>query len=251
MGLDVGLGIVVLLAGIRGWFRGFAFQAVQLVCLIGSIYVASPLRDLARPYAIQTFPSVEQPILDKILWWSAVVLSYVVTSGAGYSMVRFHRRRAFADLEPNRGDQGAGFALGALKGAIVVAFVASSLAARTQTYIQSGGWAGQQVQDSRALMLAMQHKPAEKIWQSAPIQALVTQIRREGLGDLAPVAPEPDKSRDVARPTAADTPPIQTARRPGRLSLPPPPVDPRSDRFIDDFDRTLRQEGLTPDHPEQ
>jgi hypothetical protein len=232
---------------VRGWFRGFAFQAVQLASAVGCLYLAAPVRDLARPYALEAFPSIDPPALDKLLWWTAVVIGYVAMTGAGYSLVRFHRKRAFADLEPRRGDQGAGFALGALKGAIVVAFLASSLAARSGAYLQTGGWSAQQVKTSRALALAAQHHPADAIWRSQPVQALVTLVRREGLGDATATPPPADLPPAAEpEPSAAFEPqPVQTARRP--LAVPPPlTLDPRSGRFLDDFDEAARREGLTP-----
>ena len=73
MGLDIALGILVLLGGIRGWFKGFALQVVQLVALIGCVYAASPLRDLSRPYARDYLPGIQPEVLDKLLWWSAAV----------------------------------------------------------------------------------------------------------------------------------------------------------------------------------
>jgi hypothetical protein len=251
MGLDIGLAVVILLAGVRGWFRGFAFQAVQLACLVGTLFLAAPVRDLARPYAREAFPSIDPPSLDKLLWWTAAVVGYVALTGAGYSLVRFHRKRAFADLEPRRGDQGAGFALGALKGAVVVAFVASSLAARSDAYLKSGGWSAQQVQTSRALALAVQHRPAEAIWQSRPVQALVTLVRREGLGETlsnpTPPGPVPAPDAHDLEPSAVQPPPIQTAQRPLALPAPEPRLDPHSERFLDDFDSAARRAGLTPD----
>ena len=45
MGLDIALGLMILLGAIRGWFRGFVLQALQLGGLVGCVYAAGPIRD--------------------------------------------------------------------------------------------------------------------------------------------------------------------------------------------------------------
>ena len=49
MGLDLALGGLVLLAAIRGWFKGFVMQAVRLSGLVACVYAADPIRDQVRP----------------------------------------------------------------------------------------------------------------------------------------------------------------------------------------------------------
>ena len=48
MGLDIALGIMVLLGAIRGWFKGFVLQAIRLSGLVGCVYAAGPVRDYAQ-----------------------------------------------------------------------------------------------------------------------------------------------------------------------------------------------------------
>ena len=40
MGLDLGLGVVILIAAFRGWFQGFVSQTVRLGVLVASVYAA-------------------------------------------------------------------------------------------------------------------------------------------------------------------------------------------------------------------
>ena len=54
MGLDVALGIVILIAAIRGWLQGFVYQAVRLGGMIACVYLAAPVRDQAKPYILPT-----------------------------------------------------------------------------------------------------------------------------------------------------------------------------------------------------
>ena len=58
MGLDLTLGALVLIAALRGWFKGFLLQAIALSSLIGCVYIADPIRDFARPHAIDYLPGV-------------------------------------------------------------------------------------------------------------------------------------------------------------------------------------------------
>ena len=127
MGLDIGLGILVLVSAIRGWYKGFFRQVITLAALVGCVYLADPLRDLARPYAKSNFPSIAPDVLDRLLWWSSGVAWYLVMSGVALSILKSVRRRPYGDPEPNRGDQGAGFALGALKGLIVASFLCAGV----------------------------------------------------------------------------------------------------------------------------
>ncbi|HEY2158980.1 MAG TPA: CvpA family protein, partial [Isosphaeraceae bacterium] len=58
MGLDILLGLVILAAAVRGWFRGFVLQAIRLGGLVGAVYSAAPIRDAARPYVNEYLPSI-------------------------------------------------------------------------------------------------------------------------------------------------------------------------------------------------
>ncbi len=117
MGLDIVLALIILGAGVRGWFRGFVLQAIRLGGLIGAVYSAAPLRDAARPYVNSYLPTIRPELLDRLLWWLAAILCYVVTVGLASLAVKMARRRPFGEVEQNRTDQFAGFLLGGIKGA--------------------------------------------------------------------------------------------------------------------------------------
>ena len=123
MGLDITLGVLVLLAGIRGWFKGFIRQAIPIGALVACVFLASPLRNLGRSYARDYFPSINHEVLDRLLWWTAAVLAYVITAGVAFSIVKSVRKRTYGEPEPNRADQGAGFTLGVAKGNGIAFFV--------------------------------------------------------------------------------------------------------------------------------
>jgi uncharacterized membrane protein required for colicin V production len=241
MGLDIALGIIVLIAAIRGWFKGFVLQAIHLGALVGCIYLADPLRDLARPYARDYFPGVQAEILDRLLWWTGAVVAYVVTAGVGVSTLKLYRRRHYLEgLDANRGDQGAGFLLGAAKGALVVVFLTAAIGRHVPTYIQSGGWIAQQIGRSQAIRLNEQYHPADEVWNSVPVQTLITRVRQRGLWDDSA---KPVQTTEATQPAETKpAPPVPAAMPPKTLTIPPPRLDPRSPTFLEDVDRAISRE---------
>lgn len=249
MGLDIVLGVVTLLSAIRGYFKGFLRQVIQLAALVGCVYLADPVRDLARPYALDYLPAIDAAILDKILWWTAAVLSYVFTSGLALSLLKLAQRRNDPDEEVRRGDSGLGFLLGAVKGALLVLFVAWGLTSHTERYVNAGGWVGEQVQTSKVLELSIEHRPAERIWRSDPVQNFVAHIRLRGFNGSGPTLPTPPE-RGLARepmPVESAPPPDRVASRPKVLEIPADrPLDPNSPRFLHEFDAALERSGIWP-----
>jgi len=242
MGLDLTLGALVLIAAIRGWFKGFLLQALGLTALVSAVYLADPIRDFARPHAQEHLPAIQPELLDKLLWWVGGVLAAVVISGVGKGLIRASRRRSFGEPESRIGDQGAGFLLGGLKGAVVAAFLAAALSRHSEKYIQAGGYVEEQVKASQALAWDAQFKPAERIWTSTPVQAFVTRIKSRGLWS------GPSSASDKAKEKIAETANARTSGRTGPLELPRisgGPIDPEAADFLLKLDRELRREGLT------
>lgn len=232
MGLDIILGLVILAAGVRGWFRGFVLQAIRLAGLVGSVYAAAPIRDEARPYVAPYLPSIRPDLLDRLLWWTSAVLCYVVTVGLASLAVKMARRRPFGESEPNRTDQFAGFLLGGIKGAVVVAFLAAGLQRHAVGRVKGIDWAEQQAKESYALHWEVEYHPADRLWASIPVRHFVAEVRRKGLMT-------PAEALD-----AATEKPVQAAstNSPPRLGLGGPDarrLDPDSPDFAREFDRVL------------
>jgi hypothetical protein len=232
MGLDIALGIVVLLGAIRGWFRGFMLQAIRLGGLVGCVYAAAPIRDQARPYVVPYLASVPPAMLDRMLWWSSAVVSYVTMVGLASLAVKLYRRRPYGEPEPNRADQFAGMLLAAGKSAVVAAFLVGALDKFALTWIKQVPWATEMTKSSTVLTWHDQYHPSEKIWEAAPVQHFVGYVQKMG----------------VAGPSATDAPataearPVQTASRPPRLDLPTrDPLDPTSPDFAEKFDEAFRK----------
>jgi len=232
MGLDVTLGLMVLLAGTRGWFRGFVLQAIRLGALVACIYAADPIRDVTRPYARQHIPTMRPELLDKLLWWTAAVVAYVVLSGVATWIVQAYRRRPHVDLDRNMADEGAGFLLGAAKGFVAASFLASGIERYSANYLKEVAWAHEQVETSHAMAWAREVHPAERFWQAQPVRRLVAQVSRGGL-DMP--EPEPEARTEArALPTSESPQPMELPQ--GRA------LDPTAPSFLRDLDEGLKGE---------
>ncbi|MDB5353271.1 MAG: putative rane protein required for colicin production [Planctomycetota bacterium] len=255
MGLDITLGIVVLIGAIRGWFKGFLRQVIPLGALVGCVYAADPVRDLARPYAASYFPSIGGEILDRLLWWTAAALLYVLMTGVSLSILKSMRRRTYGEPEPNRADQGAGFTLGAIKGLILASFLAAAVTKYGPPYLSTAPFADEQAKTSKAMAWSLQYCPAEKLWVSPPVQSFVSRVKSRGVWSagetksLEKKIDEKPSGTETAKPSATADTPIRTASgRPKTLSV-PRRLDPGSPSFLEELENEMRHEGLDPDRP--
>jgi len=243
MGLDLTLGAVVLLAGARGWFRGFLLQAIRLGALIGAVYAADPIRDVIRPYARQQIPSIGPELLDKLLWWTAAVGAFVVASGVASWIVRARRDR-YRDFDRGNADSGAGFLVGAAKGLIAASFMAAGIEKYSATYLQEVPWATEQVQASQAMAFARSHHPADRLWSAAPVRLFVAHVRRAGIEMPKPDGGSDDEATREALGEAIEAKPPRpqapSAAVPRALALPPiRPLDPDAPTFLHDLRSAL------------
>ena len=236
MGLDIVLGLIIVIAAVRGWLRGFVIQAIRLAGLVGSVYAAAPTRDMARPYVAGYFPSIRPELLDRILWWTAAVVVYVVSVGLASLVVKMQRRRPFGESEPSRTDQFAGFLLGGIKGALVATFLVAALQKYAVPRIKGLDWAEEQATGSYAIKWDGDYHPARQVWRSVPVRHFVAEVKRMGM---------PGASTGEKAPTSVVEPePVQAARAesPHRLELElprVPTVDPESPEFTRQFDKVF------------
>jgi hypothetical protein len=234
MGLDIALGIMVLLGAIRGWFRGFVNQAVRLGGLAGCVYAADPLRDYARPYVLPYLANVPPNLLDRMLWWTSAVVAYVTMVGLSSIAVKLYRKRPYGEPEPNHADQFAGMVLAGVKTAVVVAFLVAAVDKHALVWIKQTGWASDMTNSSAVLSWNDQYHPSERIWSAAPVQHFVNHVQQMGIAT---------PSDDGKTPATLEAPPVQTAEtRPPRLDLPTMEgLDPRAPDFTKQFDEELRK----------
>ena len=81
MGLDVTLGVIILIAGFAAGFKDSSRQAVRITGLIACVYLAEPVRDYAKPYVLPYLPTIQPELVDRLLWWVSAVVTYVVLVG--------------------------------------------------------------------------------------------------------------------------------------------------------------------------
>ncbi len=237
MGLDIALGLMILVGAIRGWFRGFVLQAIRLGGLVGCVYAAGPVRDLVRPHVAGYLASIRPDLLDRMLWWASAVASYVVTVGLAGLVVKLQRRRPYGEPEPDRADQFAGFLLATARGAVMAAFLVGALDKHALSWMKRVPWADEQARTSMALTWNTQYRPAERIWSAPPVVQFVAKVRQMGI-EIPPEGPGLDKL-DPAQPRAQARAQVAEGRTP-RLDLPGmPPLDPSSPDFARNVDRTM------------
>ncbi len=208
MGLDVALGILILIAAIRGWIQGFTHQFIRLGGLIASFYLAAPVRDEVKPHIREYIAAIPAEWVDRILWWLAVSVTDIVIVGFCTLFVKMTRRPEVPGIpaQRSRNDQFAGFLLGLTKGALVSAFLVAGLVRYGLEQVESIPWAKEQVKTSQAIAWNDQYRPAVRIWRSGPVQHLAGQIYQNGLKGPAPSGE--DQPAEPALPIA------QTARKP-------------------------------------
>jgi uncharacterized membrane protein required for colicin V production len=205
MGLDVALGVIILIAAIRGWLQGFVYQAIRIAGLVACIYLAAPVRDQAKPHVVAYLPTIPSEWVDRLLWWVSAALAYVVVVGVTSLAIKMTRRPEIPGIpgQSSRNDQFAGFLMGVAKGVLVAAFMTAGIQKYALTQMATVPWADQQVKTSQAIRWNEQYQPAAKIWLSPPVQHVVILVERMGLQG----AGLPDEK-------PADQPVVQTASRP-------------------------------------
>ncbi|MFO0957871.1 MAG: CvpA family protein [Isosphaeraceae bacterium] len=263
MGLDIAMGLVVLSGAIRGYLRGFVLQAIRLAGLAAGPFLADPIRDYLQPQLAPQFPSIGPELLSRLIWWSAAVLSFVTLTGLGGLTYRLSQRRSMGEPEPNYADQGAGFVFGLAKGAIVAIAMVGLIDKYALDSLKKIAWVDEQVKTSQALALSKQYEPAQKLWETAPIQAYVAQIRRNGSltpkdATSAVVEVLAHSQGAVEKPAEALKPPVEgsSVKEPpqqAQANTPPslrvqrrPSPEPGSPDFLRRFDEELKREGLGP-----
>jgi uncharacterized membrane protein required for colicin V production len=208
MGLDLALGVIILIAALRGWFKGFVSQAVRIAGFIACFYVADPLREQVRPYILGKIPAIDAGLLDRILWWVAAVVSYIVLVGLTTLAIQLTRTPPPPGApRSRRDDQFGGLLLGTAKGLLVAAFLAAAVEKYGTEIARNVSWAERQTTGSYALKWTAKYQPASRIWAAPPVRSFVEHIHRNGLkGQI-----ETEAEKQAARQTSVD------AEAPGRL----------------------------------
>ncbi len=212
MGLDLALGVIILIAAFRGWFQGFVSQAVRLSSLVVSVYLAAHVRDYAKPYVTPYLSSIQPDLVERLLWWVSAVATFLVLVGVAMLVIKMTKRPEIPGIsQRGRNDQFAGFLLGALKGLLVAVFVAAGIQNYAMDQVKNVSWASDQVKASWALKWNEAYTPARKIWASRPVRHFVDYIHRMGI-ERPGAAPSDSESGDELD----DEDVVRTASRPAQ-----------------------------------
>jgi uncharacterized membrane protein required for colicin V production len=215
MGLDLAWGVIILVAAYRGWLQGFVSQAVRIAGLIACVYLADPVRYHAKPHVLPYLPTIQSDLVDRLLWWVAAVVTYVVIVGVSMLVIKLTRRPEIPGLsQSGRNDQFAGFLFGAVKGLVIVAFLTAGIQKFAMNQIKSISWAEEQVKTSWAIRCNEEYRPGARIWSSRPVRHFVNHIHRMGVQNPAEAIQTP------AGADGEERKPVRTAIRPGRAEIP-------------------------------
>jgi uncharacterized membrane protein required for colicin V production len=201
MGLDIALGLVILIAAVRGWIKGFVSQAVRIGGFVACVYLADPVREQARPFVLAKLPKIDPAMMDRILWWVSAVVSYIVLVGLTTLAIQMMRTPPPPGMaRSSRNDQFAGFLLGAAKGLVVAAFLTAGFHRYAADLVHNATWVQEQTGGSFALKWTDQYQPVPKIWATPVIRRFVEHIQRNGLKGSAET--EGGEVNQVAEPVA-------------------------------------------------
>lgn len=182
MGLDLALGVIILLLAFRGWFKGFVSQAVRLTSLVVAVYGAVSVRDYAKPYVLPYLTAIQPDLVDRGAWWVSFVVTYLVLVAVAMLVVKMTRRPEIPGIsQSGHNDQFAGFFLGASKGVLAAAVIAAGIQNYGSEQAKNVSWAEDQMKASWALKWNETYQPARKIWASKPVRHLAEHVYRMGL----------------------------------------------------------------------
>jgi hypothetical protein len=221
MGLDLALGAVVLIGALRGWFKGFVSQAVRLAGFVACFYLADPVREQARPYVLAKVPAIDPGLMDRILWWISVVISYVVFIGLVTLAIKLTRSpqppespKSPGVPSSRRDNQIGGMILGSAKALFIAALIAAGVDKYAPELVGDAPWAERQLTGSYALLWTETYRPIPRIWSTPAVRQFVEHIQRNGLRDRT----EGDVEKKVVE---RDTTDAEDSQRPPRLDMIP------------------------------
>jgi uncharacterized membrane protein required for colicin V production len=224
MGLDLALGVIILVAAFRGWFQGFVSQVVRIASLVACVYLGDRVRDYARPYVTPYLSTIQLDLVDRLLWWVSAAATYIVLVGVAMLFIKMTRRPEIPGIsQSGRNDQFAGFLLGSAKGLLIVTFLAAGILKYGSGPIETVSWAQEQVKASWALRWSEEYQPVPRIWSARPVRHFVDHIQRMGLqkpgeGSQSPAGEELEEESPVR---TASRPPDRDSTGAGRSPVPP------------------------------
>ena len=186
-----------------GGFRGSSIRLCGIGGVIACVYLAEPVRDYAKPHVLPYLPSIQPELVDRLLWWVAAAVTYVVLVGVVSLVIKMTRRPEIPGIsQSGRNDQFAGFLLGAVKGALIAAFATAGIQKYALDQIKTVSWAEEQVKTSWALQWSEAYQPVPRIWSSPPVRNFVSYVERMGLNKPGEPSQVPAVGEDEDEATA-------------------------------------------------
>jgi uncharacterized membrane protein required for colicin V production len=257
MGLDLALGIIILVAAFRGWFQGFIIQVVKIASLVGCVYLADPVRLYVKPHVLPYLTSIHSDFIDRGLWWVSAIFLYLTLVGLATLIIKMTRRPEIPGITQSaRNDQFAGFLLGTAKGLLVAAVATAAIQKFAIDQVKTVAWAHDQVSASWAIKWNDEYRPASRIWSSLPVRRFVAHFRRMALPPALPgqSPADGDRDREPEVRTASRHPGLEIAGQDGAdnsggnvsgtTSVSPPPepglLDTETEKVVQDIKAEMK-----------
>lgn len=182
MGLDWALAAMILIGALRGWFKGFVSQAVRIGGFLTCFYLADPVRDLARPYVLAKLPTIDPGLMDRILWWTSAVVSYIALVGLVTLVFQLMQSAPEkGEIRSRRGDRFGGLLLGAAKSLLAAALLVAAFQRFAPGLGHEVAWIERQTSGSKALEWSQSYRPVPRLWAQPVVRRFVAHIQRNGL----------------------------------------------------------------------
>jgi hypothetical protein len=157
-------------------------------------------------------PAINPDLMDRILWWIAAVVSYVLLVGLATLAIQLSRTPLPKDspLSARHEDQIGGLIIGLVKGLLVAASLATVAVSYTPELTQNVPWIKRQCNGSYALAWTAIYRPISRLWETVPVRNFVEHITRNGLKGQMPSEFEAVKNvaeRDLIEGDPAARPP--------------------------------------------
>jgi uncharacterized membrane protein required for colicin V production len=215
MGLDLALGVIVIAAAIRGWLKGFMSQAVRIGSFITCFYLADPVREQVRPYVTPKLPAIDSALMDRILWWAAAVLSYIMLVALCTLSIKLMQTPPPPGApKSSRENRYGGLLLGTAKGLLIAAVLGAAVQKYGTDLARLVPWAERQTEGSYALKWTAKYQPVPRLWATPPVRRFVEHIQSNGL--KPPL--EGEQEKQVAERTETDA---EAPDSPPKLELTP------------------------------
>lgn len=159
MYFDIGFGVLLLVAGFRGYRRGFANQTIQIAALGAGILFADDIARSLLPKLNSQFPaSIAEPLRLPLLYILSLLIIWLCISTIGAIYLAWYRNRVFGENIPSAGDRLFGLGLGLVKGCVGVAALVYAVNLIPKDFVDRFQPVRQQYDSSRGISIANENR---------------------------------------------------------------------------------------------